>query len=123
MTTPHPPAGPTLAGWLQEQIKADEREAAAQHAPDCDAWAIRQQRDDDRALVTAAWCNCRAKQALREAASKGHILGLALAQYHAEDDTTSKLGWQLMKYLALNFYDRPGSHTVLPCGQYTRWRR
>ena len=124
MTTPHPPVGPTLSDWLLEQIKVDEREAAAQHALDCDVWAIRRQRDDDdRALVTSAWCNCQAKQVLRAGASKQLILHLAWLQYHALDDAASKLGWQLMKCLALNYYDRPGSITVLPHGQYTKWHR
>lgn len=125
MTTPHPPAGPTLAGWLQEQIKADQSEAAASHPDDCQVWEIAKQRDDDRAPYQSVWCEatCAARQALNEVGSKGLILGLALWQYESEDDADSRIGWLMMKHLAVAYHDRPGYLTVQPHGPYTRWCR
>ncbi|MFG3710853.1 hypothetical protein [Micromonospora sp. NPDC047730] len=123
MTTPHPLAGPTLGGWLQEQIYADQREAAAAHADDCAAWTIARQQDDAQKLLGPAWCTCPAKQALREASSKAHILGAARPMHLFEDETASRWGWQIMLHLSIPYVDRPGRSTVLPQGRFTRWRR
>ncbi|WP_174526407.1 hypothetical protein [Micromonospora maritima] len=123
MTTPHPPAGPTLAAWLQQQIEADQLSAAADHADSCQARRLAATQDDAHLLVGPQWCTCAQKQALRETRSRALLLGLASGQYQDKNERTSFIGWMAMLYLGIPYFDRPGYLAVMPYGHSTMWRR